>query len=84
MVAVPISTTHKSQKNGGCPHFQSPFPHQKNINSPRELFEYDKSTTDKERVALYVPTLKQTLRNLKKMDQDHRKIKRNQNKPLVV
>ena len=54
--------------------------HQKSIDSPRELFDYDKSTTDKERVALFVPTLKQTLRNLKKMDEEQQKIKNGKRK----
>lgn len=47
--------------------------HQKTADSPRELFEYDRGTTDKERVALYVPTLKQTLRNLKIIDKEQKK-----------
>lgn len=48
--------------------------HQKDINSPRELFDYDKNTSDKERVALYVPTLKQTLKNLKMMDREQQQV----------
>lgn len=49
---------------------------QKTADSPRELFDYDKSTTDKERKALFVPTLKQTLRNLKKMDKEQQKMRK--------
>lgn len=53
--------------------------HQKTIDSPRELFKYDKNTTDKERTALYVPTLKQTLKNLGKMDKEQQRIKKENN-----
>ena len=78
------ATTDRLLVREGKPQKYGTQFHQKNINSPRELFEYDKTTTDKERKALNVPTLKQTLRNLKKMDQNQRKIKRNQNKPLLA
>lgn len=54
--------------------------HQKTIDSPRELFEYDKNTTDKERLALCVPTLKQTLKNLKKMDMLQKQLKKGNSK----
>ncbi|HBH71294.1 MAG: hypothetical protein UU88_C0013G0010 [Parcubacteria group bacterium GW2011_GWC1_42_11] len=50
--------------------------YQKTIDSPRELFEYDKNTTDKERTSLHVPTLKQTLRNLERMDRKQQQDKK--------
>lgn len=46
---------------------------QKNQNSPRKLFEYDKKTTDEERIVLNVPTLKQALAELKEMDKKYNK-----------
>ncbi len=46
---------------------------QKSPNSPRKLFAYEKNTTDEERVSLNVPTLKQTLAELKEMDEKYNK-----------
>lgn len=48
--------------------------HQKTVDSPRELFKYDKGTTDKERVTLNVPTLKQALKNLKMMNREQQRV----------
>jgi len=70
------ATTDRLLVREGMPQKYGTQFYQKNINSPRELFDYDKSTTDKERVALYVPTLKQTLRNLKKMDKEQQENRR--------
>lgn len=70
------ATTDRLLVREGKPQKYGTQFHQENIDSPRELFDYDKNTTDKERVALYVPTLKQTLRNLKKMDNEQKKQKK--------
>lgn len=69
------ATTDRLLVREGRPQKYGTQFHQKDSNSSRELFDYDKSTTDKERTALYVPTLKQTLKNLKKMDKEQQKMR---------
>lgn len=74
------ATTDRLLVREGKPQKYGTQFHQESIDSPRELFDYDKNTTDKERAALYVPTLKQTLRNLKKMDKEQQKMKKGNSK----
>lgn len=70
------ATTDRLLVREGKPQKYGTQFHQKTADLPRELFDYDKNTTDKERIALFVPTLKQTLRNLKKMDKEQQRMKK--------